>query len=148
MSSSCEVLLATMYFIPMRKIQVHLKDHSYDILVASGLSRKLPELIRPFRRQGKTLVLSDTTVHRLHAPVFAKLKNADTHFFFIKPGETSKTLKTIEQSLSFYAGHSLYTGTHKFVVTGRFKRWRKNRCKPCTGKKPDRFVLPAQGRVY
>ncbi len=90
-----------MYFIPMRKIQVHLKDHSYDILVASGLSRKLPELIRPFRRQGKTLVLSDTTVHRLHAPVFAKLKNADTHFFFIKPGETSKTLKTIEQILSF-----------------------------------------------
>jgi 3-dehydroquinate synthase len=94
------------YFIHMktgtrRIVKVPLGENSYNILIQPGIALKLTGLIKPFKREGKTLILSDANVRRFHPAVFNKLKSAGTCFFFIKPGEASKNLKTIEQILTF-----------------------------------------------
>src|SRR5207245_2596467 len=50
----------------MKSVRVGLGERSYDVLVGQGLIGRAGELMRPFLARGRTAVVTDETVERLH----------------------------------------------------------------------------------
>jgi 3-dehydroquinate synthase len=85
----------------MKKVKVRLRERSYTIFIKAGLRKKLPALLKPYQSKGRTLILSDSNIKRLYPRVFSKLKNKNTRFYFIRPGEQSKCIATIDRIMTF-----------------------------------------------
>jgi 3-dehydroquinate synthase len=78
----------------MKSVRVGLGARSYDVLIGGGLIARAGELMRPFLPRGRTAVVCDATVERLHG---AQLKTAlKAHgiacdWIIMPPGEGTKS---------------------------------------------------------
>jgi 3-dehydroquinate synthase len=84
----------------MRAIRVGLGARSYDVLVGGGLIDRAGALTRPFLPRGRTAVVCDETVHRLHgARLAASLAAAGVtaSFVIMPPGEGTKSWDGLAQ---------------------------------------------------
>jgi 3-dehydroquinate synthase len=75
-------------------LPVGLGDRAYDVLVGDGLLDAAGRLIAPFQKRGRTAVVSDETVWRLHGErLTAALKAAGIEALpvIVPPGEQSKS---------------------------------------------------------
>ena len=78
----------------MKTVRVGLGARSYDVLVDSGLIARAGELMRPFLPRGRTAVVTDETVERLHgAELKAALKaqGIASDWIVMPPGEGTKS---------------------------------------------------------
>ena len=78
----------------MRAIRVGLGARSYDVLVGAGLIERAGGLIKPFLPRGRTTVVCDETVERLHgAALAASLRAAgvEASVVVMPPGEGTKS---------------------------------------------------------
>jgi 3-dehydroquinate synthase len=78
----------------MKTVRVGLGARSYDVLVGGGLIARAGELIRPFLPRGRTAVVTDETVERLHgAQLKAALKaqGITSDWIVMPPGEGTKS---------------------------------------------------------
>lgn len=79
-----------------RILPVGLGDRAYDVLVGDGLIDSAGTLIAPFQKRGRTAVVSDETVWRLHgARLTAALKAAGIEALpvIVAPGEQTKSFE-------------------------------------------------------
>lgn len=78
----------------MRTIPVGLGARSYDVIVGPGLIDRAGELMKPFLPRGRTAVVCDETVERLHgAELKTALKAAGvvSDWIVMPPGEQTKS---------------------------------------------------------
>jgi len=78
----------------MKTVRVGLGARSYDVLVGGGLIARAGELARPFLPRGRTAVVCDETVERLHgAELKAALKaqGIASDWIIMPPGEGTKS---------------------------------------------------------
>jgi len=79
-----------------RTVSVGLGDRAYDVLVGDGLLDAAGRLIAPFQKRGRTAVVSDETVWRLHGPrLTAALAAAGIEALpvIVAPGEQTKSFE-------------------------------------------------------
>ncbi|MBU1375708.1 MAG: 3-dehydroquinate synthase [Alphaproteobacteria bacterium] len=77
-----------------RTIPVGLGDRAYDVVVGEGLLDVAGRLIAPFQKRGRTAVVSDETVWRLHGERLTASLNAsgiEALPVIVAPGEQSKS---------------------------------------------------------
>ena len=77
-----------------RTIPVGLGERAYDVLVGEGLLEAAGRLIAPFQARGRTAVVSDETVWRLHGPrLTAALATSGLEALpvIVPPGEQTKS---------------------------------------------------------
>jgi 3-dehydroquinate synthase len=75
-------------------LPVGLGDRAYDVLVGDGLLDAAGRLIAPFQKRGRTAVVSDETVWRLHGARLTAALNAagiEALPVIVPPGEQSKS---------------------------------------------------------
>ena len=78
----------------MRTIPVGLESRSYDVLVGHDLLDQAGALMRPFLPRGRTAVVCDETVERLHGPrlnAALKAQGLDVSWVVMPPGEQTKS---------------------------------------------------------
>ena len=78
----------------MRAIRVGLGARSYDVVVGPGLIETAGALIKPFLPRGRTTVVCDETVERLHGAALAaslKTHGVQASFVVMPPGEGTKS---------------------------------------------------------
>ncbi|NOY75140.1 MAG: 3-dehydroquinate synthase [Kiritimatiellaeota bacterium] len=83
----------------MKKIQVGLSDHPYDIFVRANLVDDLPAKVEKFVAERKVLIVTDSNVNKLYGKKVEKLLCQATPQVSIvefPAGEPSKTLATLE----------------------------------------------------
>jgi 3-dehydroquinate synthase len=84
----------------MRAIHVGLAARSYDVLVGGGLIARAGELMRPFLPRGRTTVVCDATVERLHGAALEaalKAQGVGVDFVVMPPGEQTKSWDGLAQ---------------------------------------------------
>ena len=79
-----------------RTVPVGLGARAYDVLVGDGLLEAAGRLIAPFQKRGRTAVVSDETVWRLHGPKLTAALNAagiEALPVIVPPGEQTKSFE-------------------------------------------------------
>ncbi len=83
----------------MRKIDVNLKERSYNIVIMSGLLDDLSVKIETFVHKRKVLIVTDSNVNKLYGKKVLKELNgvcSEVSIAVFPAGEPSKTLATVE----------------------------------------------------
>jgi 3-dehydroquinate synthase len=78
----------------MRTLRVGLGQRSYDVLVGAGLIERAGALIKPLLPRGRTTVVCDETVRRLHGASLAASLDAEgiaSSWIVLPPGEQTKS---------------------------------------------------------
>jgi 3-dehydroquinate synthase len=78
----------------MKSVRVGLGERSYDVLVGPGLIERAGELMAPFLPRGRTAVVCDQTVERLHGTALAgalKAQGISASVVVMPPGEGTKS---------------------------------------------------------
>ena len=78
----------------MKSVRVGLGERSYDVLVGPGLIEQAGELMAPFLPRGRTAVVCDETVERLHGATLAaslKARGIAASVVVMPPGEGTKS---------------------------------------------------------
>ncbi len=78
----------------MKTVRVGLGERSYDVVIGPGLIGRAGELMRPFLPRGRTTVVCDETVERLHGAALAaalKAQGVAASFVVMPPGEGTKS---------------------------------------------------------
>ncbi|MBT4916819.1 3-dehydroquinate synthase [Candidatus Peregrinibacteria bacterium] len=87
----------------MAKVATKLKkriNDSYRIIIEKNISRQIPQYLEELELGKKYAIITDTIVEKLFAKKLQnalKRKKIKSEIFVIKKGETSKTLKTVEE---------------------------------------------------
>jgi 3-dehydroquinate synthase len=93
----------------MKTVRVSLKERSYNITIAAGLRHRLAARLRPYRKSGRMLVLTDDKIKRRHPRVFSALSGKDVYLYIIKHEkkclEAKKTFKTVEKVIEYMLDH-------------------------------------------
>lgn len=95
----------------MEKIHINLKkevNHSYDILIESGLLAKIPELLKEKPVGNRYAVISDETVSELYTEKFVQAlqdNGIECKLLTFKPGDANKSFETLEYLLSNMIAH-------------------------------------------
>lgn len=90
----------------MRRIEVALGDRAYPMLVESGLLDRAGELLAPYARGKRPVLVSDETVWALQG----QRLNLDVQPVLIPPGESSKSWAALEALLGRLAAHGVERG--------------------------------------
>jgi 3-dehydroquinate synthase len=78
----------------MKSVRVGLGERSYDVLVGPGLIQQAGALMAPFLPRGRTTVVCDATVERLHGAALDaafKAQGIGASFVVMPPGEGTKS---------------------------------------------------------
>jgi 3-dehydroquinate synthase len=78
----------------MKSVRVGLGERSYDVLVGPGLIQQAGALMAPFLPRGRTTVVCDATVERLHGAALdaaLKAQGIGASFVVMPPGEGTKS---------------------------------------------------------
>ena len=78
----------------MKTVRVGLDERSYDVMIGPGLVERAGELMRRFLPRGRTAVVCDETVERLHGAALAaalKAEGISASFVVMPPGEGTKS---------------------------------------------------------
>ena len=103
------------------RVRVDLGQRSYDILVGSGLLARAGQLAAPLLATRRVVVVTDTTVARLHGPTLEKsLSDAGIvhHQIAVPPGETSKSMAAFAALLDQILGMRLDRGVSVMALGG------------------------------
>ena len=106
-----------MIYLPiMKKITLNLKEKSYEILVGSGVVKKLPKFLESSGFAGPIVVITDRTVaaktSKIMDPVFKKISN-DLIRIVLSPSERSKSIDTFRDTIQKI---SKCTKTHRPMI--------------------------------
>lgn len=83
-------------------LRVDLRENSYDIVIEKNSLRRAGEIIRPFLRGGKVVVVTDKNVDKYYGElVLSSLKDEgiEAEKYVIEPGESSKN---IDKAMDIY----------------------------------------------
>jgi 3-dehydroquinate synthase len=78
----------------MKSVRVGLGERSYDVLIGPGLIERAGELMAPFLPRGRTAVVCDETVERLHGVQLRaalKARGIASDWIVMPPGEGTKS---------------------------------------------------------
>jgi 3-dehydroquinate synthase len=78
----------------MKSVRVGLGERSYDVAIGPGLIERAGQLMAPFLPRGRTAVVCDQTVERLHGGALAaalKAQGISASFVVMPPGEGTKS---------------------------------------------------------
>jgi 3-dehydroquinate synthase len=78
----------------MKSVRVGLGERSYDVVIGPGLIERAGELMAPFLPRGRTAVVCDETVERLHGASLntaLKAHGINASFVVLPPGEGTKS---------------------------------------------------------
>lgn len=100
----------------MKRIKVKLKERSYDIIVAKGAIKRLPNVLREIGKSAPVVIITDRTVEekckKLIAPAVKKLPGKVIKIV-LPPGEAAKSLKVFRRTSEKIAQE---TKTHRPVI--------------------------------
>ncbi len=105
----------------MPEIAVSLNEHSYKVLIESGLLGRADELLAPFARDGRLLVVTDSIVGRLAAPRLSATLAAvgiDVKIFELPAGEGSKSWTQLERLTDWLLGQHVERSDHIIALGG------------------------------
>ena len=94
----------------MRTVHVSLGSRSYDIKIAPGLIDRLGRECVQLKLAARCAIITDTNVGKRYAKaVFNSLATAgfSPSLIIVQPGETAKSLKTVQTCYDQLAGHRL-----------------------------------------
>jgi 3-dehydroquinate synthase len=94
----------------MRTVHVPLADRSYDIRIASGLLDRFGRECARLKLTPRCAIITDTNVGKRYArAIFNSLASAGflPSLIIVQPGETSKSLKTVQACYDQLARHRL-----------------------------------------
>lgn len=102
----------------MESITVELAERSYPIHIGTGLLKRA-ELYAPALGKGRVVVITDSTVGRLHlAPVLHALEERTPITLTVPAGEASKTLATLEHLVGELLSHRCDRGSTLVALGG------------------------------
>ena len=96
--------------ISLETVGVDLGDRSYDILIGPGLIDRAGELVSPFLRRPRTIVVADAAVAALHGKrLLSALTGAGiaAEMFEVPSGEASKSFAQLEPLLRRILSHGI-----------------------------------------
>ena len=105
----------------MQQIAVDLGDHSYDVLIESGLLGRAGSLVFAHARDGRMLVVTDSNVMQHVAPDFlAGLKAAGIHalVYTLPAGEASKSWDQLAGLVDWLLAHHVERSDHIIALGG------------------------------
>jgi 3-dehydroquinate synthase len=85
-------------------IPVHTKSRQYEVRIGAGLLSNAAAHVRPLLPRGRTAIITDAVVAKLHLPaVAASLQNANIHYdvLTLPNGEGQKTFANLNSVMSF-----------------------------------------------
>ena len=91
-------------------VPVTLDTHSYDIDIGDGLLKSAGPRLAPFLKRGRTIVITDETVARLHRKTLeTSLTQAGlaAHFIVLPPGEQTKSFSALEELMNEILGFGI-----------------------------------------
>lgn len=83
-----------------RTVRVGLGDRAYDVVIGQGLLDEAGERIAPLLKRGRTAIVSDQTVWRLHGERLVRslgAKGVACSSVIVEPGEQSKSFEGLAQ---------------------------------------------------
>lgn len=88
----------------MRTCKVDLGQRSYSIHIGPGARSQLPDAISELRAASQFVVIADQTVAQLHLDALLAALPAKNQTFTFSPGETAKSLASVERLCEQLAG--------------------------------------------
>ncbi|MEQ1539799.1 MAG: 3-dehydroquinate synthase [Sphingorhabdus sp.] len=105
----------------MQQIAVELGDHSYDVLIESGLLGRASDLISKHARGGRMLVVTDSNVEKQVAPGFLTGLTAagiETVVYTLPAGEGSKSWAQLAQLIDWLLVNHVERSDHIIALGG------------------------------
>lgn len=105
----------------MQQIAVELGDHSYDVLIESGLLGRASDLISKHARGGRMLVVTDSNVEKQVAPGFLTGLTAagiETVVYTLPAGEGSKSWAQLAQLVDWLLVNHVERSDHIIALGG------------------------------
>jgi 3-dehydroquinate synthase len=99
-------------------IEVGLGARSYRVHVEAGLLDRLGEMLRPIRRDGKVLIVSDSTVYEAQGGRLRKAGFPADATFLLPPGEETKSWPFLERLVDRLIDAGLERGDHVVAFGG------------------------------
>lgn len=93
----------------MKKLEINIPGKSYDIIIEKGLLKNLGTDIKKVYENTKIAVITDSNLYDLYGNTLNEVlsENFDPNFIVVKPGETSKSLSTLEHVYSKLAASNI-----------------------------------------
>lgn len=103
----------------MTVIQVAIADRPYDIHVEAGLLAKAGDVLAPYARSGRLLVVTDENVAQHILPDFTKaLQNIAVATFVLPAGEAGKSWAQLEKLTDWLLDQHVERGDHIVALGG------------------------------
>ncbi len=105
----------------MERITVGLADNPYDVLIGQGLIGEAAELLTPFARGGRMLIVTDTNVAQYILPGFAASLNEGgiAHSaYLLPPGEGAKSWGELERLVDWLLSQHIERSDHIVALGG------------------------------
>jgi len=99
-------------------IEVALGARSYPVHVEAGLLDRLDEALRPIRRDGRILIVSDSTVYAAQGERLRKAGFSRESTFLLPPGEETKSWPFLERLIDRLVEAGLERGDHVVAFGG------------------------------
>jgi 3-dehydroquinate synthase len=105
----------------MQPVTVSLGNNSYDVLIEAALLARAGEVLAPFARSGRLLIVTDSNVAQHVAPDFiAGLSgsNIDTDLFELPAGEASKSWTQLKRLVDWLLAKHVERSDHIIALGG------------------------------
>lgn len=103
----------------MTVITVDLADRPYDIHVGAGLLSRAGDMLAPYARGGRLLVVTDENVAAHVLPQFEQaLTDIDTEIFVLPAGEAGKSWAQLERLTDWLLAHHIERSDHIIALGG------------------------------
>jgi len=87
----------------MKTLSIEIPDKNYDIIIENGLFNKFGSEIREIYKGSKITVVTDKNLYDLYGTALKDILSKENYvpdFIVVKPGESSKTIETLEHVYS------------------------------------------------
>jgi 3-dehydroquinate synthase len=105
----------------MQEITVSLSENSYIVRIDAGLLQRAGEILSPFARGGRLLVVTDSNVAKVVLPNFVaglRAKNLDISVFELPAGEGSKSWGQLELLTDWLLSNHVERSDHIVALGG------------------------------
>jgi len=99
-------------------VEVGLGERSYPVHIEAGLLDRLGEALRPIRRDGKVLIVSDSTVYAAQGERLRQAGFAAESTFLLPPGEETKSWPFLERLIDRLIEAGMERGDHVVAFGG------------------------------
>jgi 3-dehydroquinate synthase len=105
----------------MQSINVSLGENSYEVRIGAGLLARAGELLKPYARQERLLIVTDNNVAKLVAPDFVEALGAagiEQAIFALPAGEGSKSWAQLEALIDWLLDNHVERSDHIIALGG------------------------------